>query len=69
MVASARFPEVHMFMSRSGVSRLFILLLLSITVSGCDLIGGIFKAGFWTGIIIVVLVVVGIVFLVGKARR
>ena len=58
-----------MLMSRSGVSRLFILLLLSVTVSGCDLIGGIFKAGFWTGIIIVVLVVAGIVFLVGKARR
>jgi hypothetical protein len=69
MVASARFPEVHMLISRAGVFRLFILLLLSVAVSGCDLIGGIFKAGFWTGIIIVVLVVVGIVFLVGKARR
>jgi hypothetical protein len=58
-----------MLMSRSAVSRLFILLLLSVTVSGCDLVGGIFKAGFWAGIIVVALVVIGIVFLVGKARR
>ena len=57
-----------MLMSRSAVSRLFLLLLLSVTVSGCDLVGGIFKAGFWAGIIVVALVVIGIVFLVGKAR-
>ena len=58
-----------MLMTRSGVSRLFLLLLLSVTVSGCELVAGIFKAGFWTGIIVVALVVVGILFLVGKARR
>ena len=58
-----------MLMSRSAVSRLLILLLLTISVSGCDLVGGIFKAGFWAGIIVVALVVVAIVFLVGKARR
>lgn len=58
-----------MLMTRSGVSRLFLLLLLSVTVSGCDLVAGIFKAGFWTGIIVVALVVVGILFLVGKSRR
>ena len=58
-----------MLMTRSGVSRLFLLLLLSVTVSGCELVAGIFKAGFWTGIIVVALVVVGIPFLVGKARR
>jgi hypothetical protein len=62
-------PEVHMLMSRSAVSRLLILLLLTVSVSGCDLVAGIFKAGFWAGIIVVALVVVGIVFLVGKVRR
>ncbi len=58
-----------MLMSRSAVSRLLILLLLTVSVSGCDLVAGIFKAGFWAGIIVVALVVVGIVFLVGKVRR
>ena len=32
------------------------------------LAGGIFKAGFWAGIIVVVLIVVVLMFLVGKAR-
>ncbi len=61
--------EVHMLMSRSAVSRLLLLLLLTVGASGCRLAGGIFKAGFWAGIIVVVLVVVGLMFVVGKARR
>ena len=58
-------------MTRSAVSRLLVvLLLLSATAaSGCRLAAGIFKAGFWSGIIVVVLVVVGVLFLVRKARR
>ena len=58
-----------MLMTRSTVGRLFVLLLLAVATSGCNIIGGIFKAGFWSGIIVVILIVVGIVFLVGKARR
>jgi hypothetical protein len=57
-----------MLMSRSALSRLLLLVLLTAGASGCRLVGGIFKAGFWAGIIVVVLVVVGLVFLVGKAR-
>jgi uncharacterized membrane protein len=57
-----------MLTSRSTVSRLLLVALLTAGASGCRLAAGIFKAGFWTGIIIVVLVVVGIVFLVGKMR-
>lgn len=58
-------------MSHSAVSRpLVLLLLLSATAaSGCNLAAGIFKAGFWSGIIVVVLIVVGVLFLVRKARR
>jgi hypothetical protein len=54
--------------SRSAVARLLLLVLLATAESGCRLAAGIFKAGFWSGIIVVVLVVVGLVFLVGKAR-
>ena len=57
-----------MFTSRSAVVRLFILLLLTMGATGCRLAAGIFRAGFWSGIIVVVLVVVGLVFLVTKAR-
>ena len=37
--------------------RLLPLLLLTLWISGCSLIGGIFKAGFWTAIILIVLVI------------
>jgi hypothetical protein len=67
MVASL-LGVVFMLMHRSTVARLFLLLLLAVATSGCNIIGGIFKAGFWSGIIVVVLIVVGIVFLVGKGR-
>lgn len=36
---------------------LFALLLSSLTGSGCELAGDIFKAGFWIGVLLVVLIV------------
>ena len=40
----------------------FVLLLLStITLAGCEIIGNIFQAGVWVGVILVVLVL-GLVF-------
>ena len=57
-----------MLMSRCAMSRLLVLLLCATAASGCGLAAGIFKAGFWAGIIVVALIVVGIIFLVGKAR-
>lgn len=43
-----------------------LVLGLAMTLSSCDLIGGIFKAGFWTAIIIIVIVVALILWLVGR---
>ena len=57
-----------MVMSRSTLLRLLMLVLFATAASGCGLAAGIFKAGFWAGIIVVALIVVGIVFLVGKSR-
>jgi len=50
------------------------LLLTLITVSalmfaGCEVVGGIFKAGVWVGVVAVVLVIFGIGFLATKLRR
>ncbi len=48
------------------VGSLFVLILL---LSSCSVITGIFKAGMGVGILIVVLIIVGIVALVLRARK
>jgi hypothetical protein len=49
---------------------LFGLLIFAtaLTLSSCQVIGGIFKAGVWVGILLVVLVVGIILWLVGRGR-
>ena len=41
-------------------------LIAVLPLAGCELIGDIFKAGVWTGVIIVVAVLVGVGFLVTR---
>lgn len=38
----------------------------TLLLSSCEVIGGIFKAGLWSGIIIVVIVVALIIWLISK---
>jgi hypothetical protein len=45
------------------------LIALAMSLSSCEVVGGIFKAGFWTAIIIIVIVVALILWLVGRGRR
>ena len=45
------------------VAKVLLVLLLAIIISGCAVAGGIFKAGVWVGVILV-LVVVGVLFAV-----
>lgn len=40
------------------LTRVLLVVLLSVTMAGCAVVAGIFKAGFWVGIIIAVIVVV-----------
>ncbi|HEU4902470.1 MAG TPA: phosphatidate cytidylyltransferase [Flavisolibacter sp.] len=44
-------------------------LAMAMTLSSCEVVGGIFKAGFWTAIILIVLVIVIILWLVNRGRR
>ncbi len=47
----------------------FLSLVVALSLSGCSVVGGIFKAGAWTGIVvaaIVVAVVVGIIYALSK---
>lgn len=47
---------------------LSVLFSLLLTLSGCSLIGGIFKAGAWTGVIAVLIVIGVVVWLFGKLK-
>ena len=42
------------------------LLALLVTFSSCELIGDIFKAGVWSGVILVVVVVGLIIFILAR---
>lgn len=45
-----------------------LLAVLLLPLSGCDVIGGIFKAGAYTGIIAVLLVLVLVLWLFSRFR-
>jgi hypothetical protein len=46
----------------------FCLCLLGLSMTGCEVIGDIFKAGMWVGIVGVVLVIGLVLFIFGKMR-
>lgn len=48
---------------------LLLLSLIAVTATGCDAIMGIFRAGFWVGIVVVVGILALIGLLVGRSRR
>lgn len=49
-------------------ARVLLLLLLILPLAACEIVGGIFKAGVWVGVILVAVVVIGILWFVAKAR-
>ena len=48
--------------------QLVLIVLATVTLAGCELAGGIFKAGAWVGAIGVILVIGIIAVLVAKIR-
>lgn len=56
-----------MLKQKSLFSLLFICLALS--MSGCELVGDILEFGFWTGIIVLVVIVLIILGIVRALRR
>ena len=46
-----------------------LLMSTAVTFSGCEAIGGIFKAGMWVGVIIVVVVIILVLWLMNKMRK
>lgn len=48
---------------------LILILLATLTMAGCEVIGNIFQAGIWVGVVLVVLILAGVAFLASKLRR
>jgi len=48
--------------------RVMLLVLLGMSATGCQVVGDIFQAGMWVGVIGVILVVAIIGFVVSKMR-
>lgn len=46
-----------------------LMILFAVTLTSCEAIAGIFKAGIWVGIVIVVIIVAIIFWLINKARK
>ena len=46
----------------------FTLLLISTMLAGCELVGDIFEAGVWVGVILVVLIIGLVVWLFSRGR-
>lgn len=51
------------------LSRLFLVVLAGIALTGCELAEGIFKAGMAVGVFMVIAVVALVVYLMSKVRR
>jgi hypothetical protein len=50
------------------LSKLVLLVVLGVSLAGCEVVGGIFKAGIWVGALTVIVVVVGLVFVIAKVK-
>ncbi|HVL67071.1 MAG TPA: hypothetical protein VM364_07390 [Vicinamibacterales bacterium] len=55
--------------TRANLPLLALLVVLALSSAGCEVVEGIFKAGLWVGVILVVLVLGVIFWIVGKLRR
>jgi hypothetical protein len=51
------------------VYNLSLLLMSLFLLSGCAVVGGIFKAGVWVGVVAVVFVVIIILLLVNRSKK
>lgn len=54
------------FMKKYALVPCLIMLSMLLSLSGCELAKGIFKAGMWVGIIIVIGIIALIIFLLRK---
>lgn len=53
-------------MKNLQLSQLLIFVLFATILTGCELVGDIFEAGVWVGVVVVVLVIVFIFWIFRK---
>jgi cytosine/uracil/thiamine/allantoin permease len=53
-------------MTMKKYAPLALIALLATTLTSCELVEGIFKAGFWSAIIVVVIVLALIIWIISK---
>jgi len=62
--------QKNKYMSKINFKKILLpLLLIAFTLSSCEAIAGIFKAGVWFGVIGVIVIIVIIFWLISKAGK
>ncbi|MFA6151127.1 MAG: phosphatidate cytidylyltransferase [Chitinophagaceae bacterium] len=56
-------------MKNKLIVSVLLLIMLSVSLTSCEIIGGIFKAGVGVGIFIVVAIIAVIALVIGRAGR
>jgi hypothetical protein len=56
-------------MKKPSLFLVMLITLFTVTLSSCEVIGGIFKAGVWSGIAIVVAVIALIAYLLTRGGK
>lgn len=54
---------------KGNIKSAALFLLICSLLTSCAAIGGVFKAGMWMGIIVVVLIIALVLWLINKMRR
>ncbi len=53
-------------MNKYSLSRFVVFFSLLLSLSSCEAIGAIFKAGVWSGVLLVVLAVALVIFIITR---
>jgi len=56
-------------MKKRQIPLYVLILTMTIAMSSCELVGDIFKAGFWSAFILIGLVIAVIIFIASRMRR
>lgn len=49
--------------------KIIALVMIAMTFSSCEIIGDIFKAGMWTGVIIIAIIIILLIYIFSRFRR
>jgi TRAP-type C4-dicarboxylate transport system permease large subunit len=47
----------------------FLLIILTLSLSSCELIGDIFKAGVWAGLLLVAAIIAIVIWIISRFRK